>query len=94
MSGFNICVACFRAGFGVCVWNARALAHHNQVSRKHKLSELALLLKRFEAVIILEAHGSDDLFRQSLKLHLAPILLLSVSLLKATTEVMLGSFCY
>jgi hypothetical protein len=27
------------------------------------------MLKRFEVVIILEAHGSDDLFEQILKFH-------------------------
>ena len=68
-SGFNVCVPNFAKGFGVCAWNARAFAHHNPTIRKQKLRELSLLLKRFEVVIILEAHGSDDLFEQILKQH-------------------------
>ena len=68
-SGFNVCVPNISSGFGVCSWNARALAHHDMSIRKRKLRELAILLARFDAVIVLEAHGLDDLYQQVLKLH-------------------------
>jgi hypothetical protein len=53
--------------FGVCSWNAKSLAHHDHKIRRQKLNELSSLLKRFDVVVIVEAHGSDFLFKQILK---------------------------
>ena len=52
-SELNVCVPCFDAGFGVCVWNGMASAHHNRLVRKQKVFELGMLFHGFDVVIIL-----------------------------------------
>ena len=61
---------CCRDGFSICSWNARGLAHHKPHIQKQKVFEVSLLSKRFDIIVIEEAHGNDDLFRQILRVPL------------------------
>ena len=57
-------------GFSYTVWNARAVQHNDASIRRRKALEIKRLCDKFNVVVLLECHGSEESLRRTLRLSL------------------------